>query len=103
MASCRDFFQSKINVTFCVFHANCSDPDLVDLHSVRILHDEEFTLCPDQTGDGLDQLGVLAMPCWDLRGRQAADSSFPSAQSKMSDTGEEHAGWTLTGVSLSPA
>lgn len=60
---------------FCVFfilHAvhykACSDADLVDLHSVRVLQDEELALCPDQTGDGVDRLAVLAGLRWDLRG-----------------------------------
>lgn len=51
---------------FCIHHNDCSEADLVDLHSVGILHEQEFTLCPDQSGDRVDQFGILAGLCWDL-------------------------------------
>lgn len=32
--------------------------DLVDFHSIRILKEEEFAFCSDQTGDGVNHFSI---------------------------------------------
>lgn len=40
--------------------------DLVDLHSVRVLQKEDFSLRSDQTGNGVDHSHISARLSWDL-------------------------------------
>lgn len=70
---------------------------LVDLHSVRVLEDEEFALRSDQASDGVNHFSISPGLSWDLKVKQ------PLEKLKVSET------WfiinlsqTLTGVSLSP-
>lgn len=40
--------------------------DLVDLHSIRILKEEQFALCSDQTGDGVNHFSISTRQSGDL-------------------------------------
>ena len=49
------------NILFNMFTAN-----LVDLHSIGALEEEEFALCSDQTGKGVDHFSPSNGLSWDL-------------------------------------
>lgn len=73
-----------------------TSPDLVDLHRVGILQQQEFALGSDQAGDGVNHFCVPGLS-WDLPHRRTVDERIDEP-----DTDQKDVNRTLTGVSLPP-